>query len=67
MKLNTESQILAFYQFHAWPLIKYLYQAAGLEVPERLDHTVEGPRLVAALEAKGFDLKFRTITGEDLT
>ena len=61
MRHQTEAQTLAFYQFHAWPLIKYLYQQAGLKEPERFDHLVEGPRLVNALIAKGFDLRISVV------
>ena len=68
MKVNmlSDSEVIRFFRFHLHPMLVLFYTEARLEVPEYFDWKVEGPRLVSALRAQGFDLKFTDKTGKEV-
>jgi len=61
---HTDAEIVRFFHHHFHPFLVHLYKEARLEIPPAFDYAIEGPRLVAALRAQGFDLKFTDTTGE---
>ena len=69
MKANmiSDTEVLRFFRFHLHPMLVQMYMEAKLEVPEFFDHKTEGPRLIAAFRAQGFDLHFIDKAGREIT
>ena len=57
---HTDAEFVRVAKDQLIPLVVFLYDQAELEVPWTWDAAVEGPRLVAALQAQGFTARFGT-------